>query len=83
MNKSRHVVIAVECDLPPGVSIARFRQYVAVEIAANVGQIPPDDPSFHLDRSKVTAMNIPRDINWLLSRLSRGMDSPLYRRWFA
>jgi hypothetical protein len=82
-RKKRHVVVAIECDLPPGVSAARFKQYLLDEAKANVGQLPTEDPLFDLDRDSVQATIIPRDIEWFLRRTAGGMDSPLYRRWFA
>jgi hypothetical protein len=83
VRKPRHVVVAIECDLPPRVSAAEFRKYLIGEACAGVGCLSPDDPLFHLDRSTVRGTVIPRDIEWLYKKTAKGTGSALYRRWFA
>lgn len=53
MAKVRMVTAVVRAALPPGVTAARFRKYVAGETRAGIGMLRPDDPLCCLDRSKV------------------------------
>jgi hypothetical protein len=81
--KSRHVVVAVECDLPPGVTQAQFKQHVVDNVQAGCGCLHPDDPLFHLDRKTVRATIIPHSTEWLRRHFSDGMSSRIFHRWFA
>lgn len=56
--------MAVECDLPPGVTAAEFKRWIVEEVKAAFGGLHPDDPRFALDRSTVRGTVIPRDVRW-------------------
>lgn len=47
------VSIVVSADLPRGVSISEWKDYVLTEVKANTGQRAFEDPLFHLDRDSV------------------------------
>jgi hypothetical protein len=40
-------------DLPSGVSLSEMRHYIEEAIKTSIGQLPPEDPLFYLDRSSV------------------------------
>jgi hypothetical protein len=79
VRKKRHVVVAIECDLPPGISPGRFKQYLLDETKeGNVGQLPTEDPLFDLNRDSVRAtVLIDKDFVIIVERM---LANPIWRR---
>lgn len=82
-KKPKHVVVAVECDLPKSITPARFKQYVLDQIRDDLTRMPADSRFADTVGPSLRATVIPRNIEWFLRRTAGGMDSPLYRRWFG
>lgn len=55
MTKTRFLVTL---DLPAHVSAAEMAEYIRTEVQCGVGQLPPEDPLWHLDKGSVRVEKI-------------------------
>lgn len=55
----RIVSFIVTVELPSGVSPSTMRRYIEDEVKANIGQLSPEDPLFHLNQSAVQVAIVP------------------------
>lgn len=63
---TRTLAFIVTLELPERAAVDELRQYIEEEVKAGVGQRPPDDPLFNLNRDSVRVVRgpLPPGVKW-------------------
>ena len=77
----RRAVVAVECELPPGLTATEFQRRL-LKMTRELGAFPTAEPMTRINPRTVHATLIPRSLDRFLNMLCGGPESTLPERWF-